>query len=106
MVCGLIISDRIRNKLLLKHNINEPESEICEAFQNREGLYLIDTREKHRTDPPTKWFISETDKGRLLKVVFVQKINKETQKTEIHIKTAYEPNEDEIRIYRMCGLKN
>lgn len=104
MTCKLIISERVRRKMQLKHNVTEVE--IYEAFQNREGLYLIDTREEHRTDPPTKWFISETDKGRQLKVVFVQTTNKETQKTEIHIKTAYEPNEDEIRIYEMYGLKN
>ena len=47
------------------------------------------TREEHRTNPPTHWFLAETCYGRLLKVVFVP----DTNGKDIYIKTAYEPNE-------------
>jgi hypothetical protein len=56
--------------------------------------FLIDTREEHKTEPPTQWFISGTNKQRQLKVVFIR-----TSRTEIEIKTAYEPNPEEVMIY-------
>ncbi|MGA7981011.1 MAG: hypothetical protein WCA32_12415 [Chromatiaceae bacterium] len=55
---------------------------------------MIDTREEHRTQPPTRWFIAETNLGRKLKVVFVPKGE------DVIIKTAYGPNEIERRMYR------
>jgi hypothetical protein len=51
-------------------------------------------REEHVTDPPTRWFVAETDVGRLLKVMFMQ------TNEGIVIKSAYEPSEAVIRIYR------
>jgi hypothetical protein len=48
--------------------------------------------EKHGV---TLWFIAETDAGRCLKVVF-QRYNS----TEYVIKSAYEPNADEERLYQ------
>jgi len=59
----------------------------------------MDTREEHASDPPTLWFITETYWGRKLKVVFIQKGE------DIHVRTAYEPNEAELRIYRKYGLR-
>ena len=56
-------------------------------------MLLEDLRENHKTDPTTMWFIAETHKGRKLKVCFVQVA------TEINVKTAYEPNDQELRIY-------
>ena len=55
---------------------------------------LEDTRENNKTQPPTRWFIAETDHGRLLKVVFVRRDD-----GYIYLKTAYEPNEVEVNIY-------
>lgn len=60
---------------------------------NRSNTYIVDPREDHRTDPPTEWFISETDRQRKLKVAFVAKDG------NVFLKTAYEPNDVEIRIY-------
>ncbi|WP_369600440.1 hypothetical protein AAIA72_11380 [Hahella sp. SMD15-11] len=88
----LNITQKIRTKLQKKHGVSEDE--ILECFANRDGKFLTDTRENHRTDPPTKWFVAETNQGRLLKVVFIQYDNGET-----HIKTAYQANEKEIEIY-------
>jgi hypothetical protein len=89
---GLVISEWVRKKLTNKHCVTEQE--IIECFMNRTSIYLEDTREEHKTEPPSKWFIAETDKERKLKTVFVLKDNK------IFIKTAYELNQKEILIYQ------
>lgn len=93
---GLVLSSRIREKLAGK-NPPVTESEIFQCFANRTGLFLLDTREEHRTDPPTRWFISETDFGRKLKVVFIQKGE------DLIIKSSYDPNDREEEIYKKFG---
>ncbi|MEW8276537.1 MAG: hypothetical protein AB2556_14020 [Candidatus Thiodiazotropha sp.] len=90
----LVISSQIREKLLEKHEVTEDE--VTECFCSR-GKLLVDTREDHATDPPTLWFIGETNYGKRLKVVFVEKDG------VIFIKTAYPPNSEEERIYRKYG---
>ncbi len=75
-----------------KHGVTATEVRQC--FVNRAGGLLTDTREQHRTDPPTMWFISATDANRRLKVVFMQKGG------DVFVKTAYEPNAIEESIYR------
>ena len=90
----LIISHQIYLKLISKHGLKEPEREIIEAFSNMTGGTLIDTREEHASDPPTEWFIAETNQGKMLKVCFIAK------QGNIYIRTAYQPNSDEIRIYQ------
>lgn len=92
---SIIISSRIDDKLDDKHRVTQAEVEQC--FDNRCGYNLMDDREHHRTDPPTLWFIAETLKGRLLKIVFVYRDG------NIHLKSAYEPNDEEIRIYETKG---
>lgn len=92
---SIIISSRIDDKLDDKHRVTQAEVEQC--FDNRCGNNLMDDRATHRTDPPTLWFIAETLTGRLLKIVFVYRDG------NIHLKTAYEPNDDEIRIYETLG---
>lgn len=98
MGSGLFISPAVREKLRSKHAVTEDH--ILECFANRTGKDLLDTREEHRTDPPTRWFISETDYGVRLKICFVYHPETRT----IHIKTAYRPNEEEERIYRRHGV--
>lgn len=89
----LLISEKISLKLANKHPpINHDEIEQC--FVTRDFGFLEDTREQNRTIPPTWWFISDTFMGRKLKVVFVLLEN-----GSVAVKTAYEPNKDEIRIY-------
>lgn len=63
----LFISPKVRQKLIDKHSVTQPEIEQC--FANREGNFLLDEREEHQSDPPTKWFIAQTDYGRKLKIV-------------------------------------
>lgn len=92
---AIVISQFVLDKLKDKHAVDRREIEQC--FDNRDGGFLVDDREDHRTDPQTLWFIAPTNCDRLLKVVFIGVDGK------IHIKTAYEANETEIRIYERHG---
>jgi uncharacterized DUF497 family protein len=89
----LFMTENIRKKLESEHGVQP--TEVFQCFLNREKGFLLDDREEHKTDPPTQWFISNTDAGRFLKVVFIR-----TSATEIDIKSAYEPNSKEITIYK------
>ncbi|HJV82289.1 ADP-ribosyl-(dinitrogen reductase) hydrolase [Noviherbaspirillum sp.] len=91
----IIVTTRIDEKLDSKHAVTVEEVDQC--FDNKCGVNLIDDREDNRTDPPTFWFIAETNRGRLLKIVYVYRDGK------IFLKTAYEPNETEIAIYETEG---
>lgn len=92
MALNLNLSDAVVKKLLNKHSVKPDEIEAC--FYNRTSGLLEDVREQHKTNPPTMWFIAETNEGRSLKVIFMELPN-----GTYEIKTAYEPNEDEVRIY-------
>lgn len=92
MTLNLNISDAIAKKLYEKHSVTIDEVEEC--FYNRIKGLLEDTRERHKTNPPTMWFIAETNEERSLKVIFIELAN-----GTYEIKTAYEPNEEEVRIY-------
>jgi hypothetical protein len=88
---ALVISPKIEEKLRTKHKI-EP-TEVVECFYNRTKGTLIDTREAHKTKPPSEWFIAKTDKERLLKVIFV------LDNGEIFIKSCFDADKTSIRIY-------
>lgn len=90
---GLIISPSVRSKLVNKVP-PVTESEIGQCFANRTKSYLIDTRANNLTNPLTRWFIAETDFGRKLKIAFMPTAE------GIVIKTAYDPNTEELRIYK------
>lgn len=85
MILSLSISETVAKKLSKRHHVTSAEIEEC--FLNRLRGLLEDCREKNKTNPPTRWFIAETDEGRLLKMVFM-----ELKDTSYEIKTAYEPN--------------
>jgi uncharacterized DUF497 family protein len=91
----LLISAKVLEKLKSKHGIARSEVEQC--FINRTGKLLIDNRALRKTNPPTLWFISKTNKGRLLKIVYIQK------GSEIHLKSAFDPIAIEISIYAKHG---
>jgi hypothetical protein len=94
----IIISEKISKKLSLKHNVMNEEVEQC--FANIAGKLLLDPREEHQSDPATHWFIACTNSNRKLKVVFIPKDGK------IYIRTAFPPNEAEMRIYAKYGEGN
>jgi hypothetical protein len=85
------ISPSVREKLTNKHSVTEDE--ITQCFANRTHGYVADMRAEHLTNPITRWFISETDVGRKLKVAFIP------QHGHIYIRTAFPPNEQEIKMY-------
>ena len=91
----IIIHPKTVAKLTTKHSVTEQE--VLQCFDNRDGGVLMDTREEHKTNPPTLWFLAETNKGRLLKVCYVQ------DDASIHVKSAFEPNSTEISIYQRKG---
>ncbi len=88
----IFISKRVQEKLDDKHG-GVSMVEIRQCFANRDGNFLYDTRATHLTNPITRWFVAETDFGRQLKIAFVER------QGNIHIKTAYEPNADELHAY-------
>lgn len=92
---ALLISPKISHKINTRHQVTEDE--VAECFATRSGKFLVDSRENHATDPPTLWFISETYQNRKLKVVFIK------TGVDIYLRTAYEPNSEELRIYKKFG---
>lgn len=74
------------------------QDEILQCFANREGKFLLDLREEHASDPPTRWFIAETNFGRKLKIAFIPR------EEIVTVRTAYSPNDTELRIYEKYGL--
>ena len=94
---AIIITQKTLEKLATKHNVTE--AEVSQCFANRNGKFLTDTREEHASDPQTQWFISGTDYGRVLKVVFILKDG------DINLRSAFTPNESEMRIYEKHALK-
>jgi uncharacterized DUF497 family protein len=94
----LKVSHRVSEKLRDKHKVTMKE--IAECFQNRQGRDLFDTRARHQTDPKTRWFLACTNHDRLLKIVFMPDV----ANRYVEIKSAYEPNDEEVRIYKKYGL--
>jgi uncharacterized DUF497 family protein len=88
---NLKISDDVLEKITKRHNVNILEVE--QAFSNRYAGLLEDKRFQHKTNPPTLWFLAPTNAGRRLKIVYMQ------IGLEIHVKSAFEPNTEEERIY-------
>lgn len=88
----LIISTRVREKLSSK-SPPVTEGEIIQCFANQTHRPLIDLREEHLTNPYTRWFVSETDYGRKLKIMYVPRAD------GIHIKSAYDATAEIISIY-------
>jgi hypothetical protein len=91
---NLIVHPNIATKLKDKHKVEVSEVEEC--FANVTKGYLIDTQEDRKTNPPTRWFIEETNKGRKLLVAFIHFVDK----NKIVLKTAFKPNAKQIKVYR------
>jgi hypothetical protein len=94
----IYISEAVRKKLKEKHSVCEEE--VLQCFRLRKSKYAYDTRSQQTTYPPTLWFISETASGRRLKIVCLR-----FTKTEIVLKTAYEPSADEELLYHLYEIR-
>lgn len=93
---NLVISAGVRAKLETRHG-GVSEKEIDQCFENLCGFYLVDDREDNQTDPCTLWFVAETNAMRNLKICFM------VIDGNIHIKSAYAPNDAEIALYNLKG---
>ena len=93
MLENLIIPHDIRDKLL-RDDHNVKEDEVRECFLNHDGFYLEDDNEDHVTDPVSERFVGETDRGRLLKIIFVFRDG------NLYLKSAYPANDKTQRIYK------
>ena len=89
---NLFISDWVLEKLKI-HCVTEQEVE--EAFFNCTSRFIKEMRKKHKTRPPTFWFVSQTFDGRSLKIVFIPIHESQT----LLLKSAYTPDPWEITEY-------
>ena len=97
---NIIISSKIETKLLdKKHNVRKHEVIECFANRDMDCKYITDEREGHKTDPETLWFIAQTDYGRELKIMFVQRTDKNGE-PQIYLKSAFEANQKVKDIYK------
>ena len=89
----MIVTESVRIKLRSKHSLSVEEVE--EAISNLDPSHklLEDSREQHKTNPPSLWFVSETNRGLKLKVVIIP------ANGDFYLKTAYPANSTEIEIY-------
>jgi hypothetical protein len=88
----LHIDESIKRKLLVKHNVEC--FEVAECLANVTLGYLEDTRESHKTNPPTYWFVEQTDKGRHLFVAFM------FIDGQVVLKTAFDATPERQNLYR------
>ncbi len=95
---NLIISPKIQAKISQPDHGALTREEVEQCFLNHDGGYVTDEREEHRTDPPTLWFVGETNRRKPLKVVFV------LADGMIYLKSCYPATSEIQRIYRrlMC----
>lgn len=90
------ITQRVLDKLKDKHQVSREE--VLQAFTNRTGPSLTDSRIDHLTDPPTMWFCAPTDRGRILKVIYID------HEGSFQIKSAFEPTDGSDGLYtRICA---
>ena len=89
----LIIAQKVRQKFSDKHG-GITDNEIRQCFANQSKPPMIDGRAEHLTNPVTRWFIAETDYGRLLKICYMPYPN-----GDFVIKTAFDPNAVEIAMF-------
>lgn len=88
---NLRISQVVLEKLNHKHGVNRREVEQC--FENKCGMYLLDDREDHKSDPPTLWFVAPTSQGRLLKIIFIYR------EGQVHLRSAFDADAAVQRLY-------
>lgn len=89
----LVATDAVKEKIWTEHEVYFQEAE--EAFENSEGPWFEDDRAKNQTRPKTIWTLAFTDLGRLIKIVVIKR---PTDAVAV-LRTAYEPDEDEVKIY-------
>ena len=95
----LYIHSSVEQKLKKKHGVDPHE--VHEVWNKYDGITLVDTREQHRSNPATEWFVAETVSYRKLKVIFIPV---EDLGYAI-LRSCYEANQKEINLFRIKGGK-
>ncbi len=94
----IVVHPHILSKLQKKHGVDADE--VRQAFANRAGVLAREIRPQHRNGRRF-WFISQTNAGRLLKIVFFF----DHEQKAPSIITAYEPNLTEVELYEKIKSK-
>ncbi len=89
----IVIYPLILEKLSDKHGVSADEVE--QVFLNRAGFLAKEVRPHNQGEEIRFWFIATTGVGRELKVVFFI----DTDQNAPVVITAYEPNDDEVKLY-------
>jgi uncharacterized DUF497 family protein len=89
----IIVYPSILEKLKTKHGVSIDEVE--QTFLTRTGSLAREMRPKNQGTEDRFWFISTTDSGRELKVVFFIDADENVPV----IITAYEPDSNEVNLY-------
>ena len=92
---ALIIRPSIEKKIGSEDHGCITPKEIHECFENHCGRYALDPRPQHldRSGNPTPWIVGCTNRGRRLKVHFVQ------EGEDIEIKTAYPATDAVVALF-------
>lgn len=82
---AIIISPAVAAKIGRADHGRVSVQEVRECFENHDGRLCWDSRPQHldRQGQPSPWFVSETNRRRLLKIMFVR------HRRDIHVKSAY-----------------
>jgi len=91
----LVISDNILAKIGGEDHGGLTRKDIEECFENHMGKYCLDNRPQHadRNGNPPRWFVSETNHQRKIKIMYVRDGN------TITLLSAYPATEEVERIF-------
>lgn len=96
---AIIISSAVEQKIGREDHGRITASEVHECFENHDGRLCWDKRPEHldRQGRPSPWFVAETNRRRLLKIMFVR------EDGDIHLKSAYPANQKVHDIFERFG---
>jgi hypothetical protein len=63
-----------------------------------EGAFCQDSREEHKTDPVTRWFVGESHTGRKIKIIYVE------DEEHVYLKSAYLATDEVQRIFHKYAI--
>lgn len=89
---ALIVPPGIAAKIAADDHGNVTEKEVQECFANHTGGYCYDKRPQHLDGDgkPSPWFVAKTNRGRILKIMFVR------DGRDLYLKSAY-PATDRVQ---------
>jgi len=89
----IVIYPLILEKLTKKHGVTVHDVE--QTFLNRTGSLAKEVRQQNQGSEDRFWFISSTDIGRELKIIFCI----DPDENIPVLITAYEPDDNEVKLY-------